>query len=583
MITINELIFQGAFDVSKPMKLALTEGINEFSFPPGLHIDDVHALFVSLLYPQWLTAEQRSRVEMGHTVKLAISFEQEGRSFRILRRESDDSMRLQMKDAGKYRDVASGVQIEELLIKQLKFPPYAIFKALALWRYDENLPSDDPVFSLDQLDPSARDLISKYQLALDMERLEDETKAVEGRIGEIEKLLGESGKIEDNLEKARQKYEAIKIVGLEDEDIELLRYRDERLDEFARQIDRLELEEEDANHQIEQLLPERPWKKPVFGVGIAIVLLATLGSIAQMETMRPIALANVLGLTLVAYALLHYFTGLERASVHLVRLDSIKRRLGQVRDDQVSYQDRLNHLLNHTGANNEDELLERDMKTAKLSEIIAKLERQLERERTKPVYQESMRELDELEEDLVRLQAERDELPPSILGSYQLESDLKSLGIDPAAALAAQDGPKEQPYDKDVFTRLFEVARRTGQISGGELTSKTRKMWSKIAGHVLGKRFAEVNLVDPGALRIGTLTPEQIEMWQGTRTTEVKLLAAALALSMQVSMPSRYGQLQLLVIDEPIELFPGEFARKFNAVFKSAAKRTQILISELTY
>ncbi|MEM1348020.1 MAG: hypothetical protein AAGI01_05630, partial [Myxococcota bacterium] len=370
MITINELIFQVAFDVSKPVKLSLSEGINEFRFPRGMKLEDVHALFTSLLYPQWLTSGQRARVELGHGVKIAISFEQEGRSFRILRREDDASMRLQMRDSGTYRDVASGLKIEELLVKQLKFPPFAVFKALNLWRYNEQLPGDYPVLTFDQLDPSTRDLVSKYQLSLDMERLDDEIRSVEARMTDIEQVLGESGKIEDNLEKARQKLDDIQIVGLEEEDFELLRRRDERLDEFARQIERLQDEEADANAQVERVLPERPWKKPFLGAGIAIVVLATLVSFVQMETMRPIALANVVGLTLIAYALLHYFTGLERASVHLVRLDSIKRRLGQVRDEQVSYQDRLDHLLIHTGASNEDELLERDMKSTKLQEII---------------------------------------------------------------------------------------------------------------------------------------------------------------------------------------------------------------------
>jgi hypothetical protein len=583
---INEIVFQGAFDVRAPVKLAFDHGVQSLELPEQLTLDDAHSIFVALFYPDHLSDEARQRVELGRGIKMAASFSDDTNRYRVLRREGDDSLLLQMFDSGRFKDVAGGPKIGRVLTKNLGFPDYAVFRALNLWRYDEPLPSGGDAGEITRLDPSQRALVEKYKAALDVERNEDEVKSAEGRIEEARKKLGESVKLEEKLAAARAKLEQIDVTALSEDDLELLRQRDDRLETLALQLQRLSKEEEETSFRVDESLPDGPQKNPLFIAGVLIVLAATGTSIANMETMRAVACANVLGLAFVAWSVLRYYTDMERVGIHLVKLDSIKRRINQVRDEQISYKDRLNHLLVHAGAQNEAELIERDEKSTKLRAIIAKMEAALERERQRPDYLQAREELAEYELRLEELREIGDSLPPSMLTSYQLETDLKGLGIDPARALemleeSRADGAGDDEGDGlDDFGRLSEIASRAGQLAGGALHPPTLRMWAKICGHVLGSRFKGVDLVD-GQLRIDSLTDDQLAMWRRSRAQEADAVAAALALALLINMPSRYGRVSFLVTTDPAARLGSDYARKLREVLKSAAKKTQIVLLEV--
>ena len=583
---INEIVFQGAFDVRAPVKLAFDHGVQSLDLPEQLTIDDAHSIFVALFYPERLTDEARQRVEMGRGIKMAASFSDDSNRYRVLRREGDDSLLLQMFDSGRFKDVVGGTKIGKVLTKNLGFPDYSVFRALNLWRYDEPLPDGGAESGeLLRLDPGQRNLVEKYKAALDIEKNEDDVKSIEGRIEEARKKLGESVKLEEKLVAARAKLEQIDVTALSEDDLDLLRQRDDRLETLALQLQRLSKEEEETSFRVDESLPDGPQKNPLFIAGIIIVLAATGTSIANMETMRAVACANVLGLAFVAWSVLRYYTDMERVGIHLVKLDSIKRRINQVRDEQISYKDRLNHLLVHAGVENEAELIERDEKSTKLRAIIEKMEAALERERQRPDYLQARKELAEFELRLEELREIGDNLPPSMLTSYQLETDLKGLGVDPARALelleeSQDDGPGDSEGDGlDDFGRLSEIASRAGQLAGGTLHPPTQRMWAKICGHVLGSRFKEVDLVD-GQLRIASLTDDQLAMWRRSRAQEADAVAAALALSLLINMPSRYGRVSFLVTTDPASRLGSDYARKLREVLKSAAKKTQIVLLE---
>ncbi len=585
---INEIVFQGAFDVRAPVKLAFDHGVQSLELPEQLTLDDAHSIFVALFYPERLTDEARQRVEMGRGIKMAASFSDDSNRYRVLRREGDDSLLLQMFDSGRFKDVVGGTKIGKVLTKNLGFPDYSVFRALNLWRYDEPLPhgSGDDGGDMVRLDPSQRGLVQKYKAALDVEQNEDDIKSIEGRIEEAKKKLGESVKLEEKLVAARAKLEQIEVTALSEDDLDLLRQRDDRLETLALQLQRLSREEEETSFRVDEALPDGPQKNPFFIAGVIVVLAATGASIANMDTMRPIACANVLGLALVAWSVLRYYTDMERVGIHLVKLDSIKRRINQVRDEQISYKDKLNHLLVHAGVENEAELIERDEKSTKLRAIIEKMEAALDRERQRPDYLHARKELAEYELQLDGLREIGESLPPSMLTSYQLETDLKGLGIDPSRALElleeAQDDAGGSPEGDglDDFGRLSEIASRAGQLAGGALHPPTLRMWAKICGHVLGSRFKEVDLVD-GELRIASLTDEQLAMWRRSRAQEADAVAAALALALLINIPSRYGRVSFLVTTDPASRLGSDYARKLREVLKSAAKKTQIVLLEV--
>lgn len=576
---IKELIFQGIMGQRAPVRVEFRDGVVDTNFPQGVDMSSLMAIFTALFYPSHLSNEDRQRLEVGRDVKIAVSFEDTHNTYRILRRNNDESMRLQIREDGAFRDAVLGAKLEQLLIQKFHFPEYAFFCMLNFWKFDEPMPHGPEAFSMDALDERTRDIVFKYRLSLSAELLEDELKSLDGRIEEARQKLGEAVMIEDKLTQARAKYEQIAVAELSKEDVEVLRGRDERFEEFKHQLKRLEAEEEAEALKVEQVMPQRFWSNPSFLGGMLLTVVATVVSVVLMNTHRTVALANVIGLGMSAWVLLRYFNDLERANVYLVRLDSIKRRMVQIREKQAAFNERIDHILIHAGVDDEHALIERDTKSIKLHGIIEKLQERLEKERTKPIYHITRDELSSLTARQEEARAKRDELPDNLMTSYQLERDLRELGVDPElAANPPESSLDAQPFDRDAFTRLFEVARRGGLVVGGSLDEGVRKMWAKMCSHIFGKRFEAVELVQEGSLAIGNLTPDQIAMWSRTRAAEVHGIAGALALAIQVNLSAKTSALDAVILSDPLTKLSGDQAQKMLEVFQSAAKKSQLLI-----
>jgi hypothetical protein len=282
--------------------------------------------------------------------------------------------------------------------------------------------------------------------------------------------------------------------------------------------------------------------------------------------------------------MLRYYNDMELAAIQGVRLDSIKRRLNQVREEQVSFQERVHHILVHAGVQSEAELFERVEKSQQLAEIIVKMEAQLNKLRSNADYAKNSQERDTLEARLLELHAKRAEMPASALSAYQLEADMRSLGLDPVEFVADLEGGQasvrvDNDEDRDPLMRLLTIARRLGQAGlNYAIAPKTQKMWSKICAHVLGPRFEEVSVGQDGGLAIKGLTEAQREMWLKTRASEVQIVVAALAVALQVNEPERAEALRTVVVADPDESMSPEHATKFKDVFASAARRSQVVL-----
>lgn len=580
---LNEIVFQGIFGCHSPVRLSAREALARLRMPSSVELEEAHLLLVALFYPSQMSAEQRQLVEYGQEVKLAATFTVADRDWRMLRRDTDASMRLQLREGGQWADVTQGAEtIEPLLRDKLRFAPFEVFWALNLWRFDEPLPVPVEGLQLEALEPRIRDIVLRYRRALDIEALDDEIQRQEQRVEEARERLGEGARLEEKLEQARARYDEIAITELSEDDLTLLHERDERLEELSRQVDRLVEEEEVAREALDETLPDKPWRDQIFWAGLALALGALAVSVAMHETMRPIAAANVLGFGMTAWAMLRYYTDMERAGVHIVRLDSIKRRLNQVRDEQVAFQERVGHLLIHGGVEDEAELNERVDKSGRLAEIIERMEEQLGKLTSKPAYQAARRELEEVLEELDEIRARREDKGDNRTSSYQLENDLKALGIDPGEALEAlaweDEEPEPEPYDRDELTRLHEIARRVGLLRADRLDSRVIKMWSRICGHVLGERFSGISLDEAGELIVEGLTDEQLEMWARTRPREMQLVASGLALSLLINLPSRVGGLTTLFVPDPVPSLSSEQGDRLDDVLESASRKAQLLL-----
>ncbi len=218
--------------------------------PSSIEIEQIKLILTALFYPMRLTREEREQVDFGQEIKIAVVFDVADHVWRILRREDDASLRLQIKEPTGYRDVATGLDVPRLLQEKLRFAPYPVFSALNLWRLDQPLPQDTEQVSVQRLDEKTRAIVVKYRDALQIEALEDDIRATEELRETKRQRLGEGAKLEDNLERATAKLKEIDISALSKDDMQLLNERETRLNSFAQQIHRLEAEEEQCREEL---------------------------------------------------------------------------------------------------------------------------------------------------------------------------------------------------------------------------------------------------------------------------------------------------------------------------------------------
>lgn len=577
---LREIIYQHVFGADQPARLDAQAQVSHIDVPAGASAREVQDLILATLYPRHTPPATRMALAGAAHAKVAATFEHRQRSYRILRRADPESLRLQVKESSGWRDLAAGASaVDERLAQSLGRPDFEVFWALNLWRFEQS-PTDASVFDLDGLDPKLRDVVHKFRVARAVERVEDELKSVESRIADRSKALGQGIALEEKLAKAKARLTEIEVSELSEEHLELLRNKDHVMRDFELQLSRLEEEEARERREIDRYVPDAPSRTPLFWVGLAIAV-GAVGWAAMDAGMRAVALADVVGLGMVAAVVFRYFDGMERASLHQVRLESIKRRLNQVREEQAGTSEKINHVLIHAGVRDAKEMAERLDKSEQLSEMISQMDQRVQQLRRDASYVEAADEVEKLRKREAELRAARRELPEDTLSSFQLEADLVQLGIDPQTALAETSAPtSDTDASQGSLERLLAAAESTSQWDGVELFSKTRKMWGKISGHVLGEKFTDVGIAAGGALQIGELTAEQIVMWRKTRPSEYEVLMRALALAIQVGAAerSRRGAFESLVLQDPAAYLTAAQVKKLQEVFASAAQKTGVVI-----
>jgi hypothetical protein len=355
-----------------------------------------------------------------------------------------------------------------------------------------------------------------------------------------------------------------------------MRNKDEVIRDHEEQLDRLAADEDLEHQRLDDALPEQWWRSPIFWVGFVVGTAALVVSIAFPHDLRMVALLDIAGFLACAWVLINYFSDLERANVHQVRLESIKRRTNQVREDLISMQERIDHVLVHVGARDERELEERLGKSHKLGQIVEKLETEVDAMRQDPEYLAAVEEVSRLEEELRQKRAERKEMPTVMMSAYQLESDLEQMGFDPRHVLDPEKAAADetQPYE-----RILEAARMSGLFKDSVLDDRVLGMWRKICGHVLGERFGTSDIIG-GRLHVGDLNDEQIELWRRSRPSEYQILLKALAVATQVNVVSaaRRGRFGSVMVTSPeIDMTAGQ-AAKFREVLASASQKSDFVL-----
>ncbi len=583
---IRELIFQGVLGVERPSRLQPSGAPARLDLPAGISVEAIHDLVLACLYPSQLTEDQRARLGIGDSTKIAVVLESSHGTLRIIRRADAASVRLQRKGVKGYEDVVSGASsVQTFLQGKLNLPELKVFLPLHLWRFDSSRIPETSVGSQFGDDPRIPEIVEMYLTSLQVERMEDQLKELGHQVEDGQKALGRGADVEEKLTRARAKLEEIQIDEMTEEEMELVENKEERLDEYREQLYRLRDQESTEEGQVRNLLPESPVRVPLFWAGVAIAVGAIATSMVLHENHRAIALLAIPGFILCAFQLLQYFNKMGRASIHKVKLASIRRRINQVLQDEILFRERIDHMMLHAGVEDESELQQRIPMAAKLRRIIEKLEEKLDTVRADPEYRRARKELNTVEEELEDLRRQRQELPEYVMSSFQLESDLKAMNVNPVdvrkQAKKEQDaGQQESQIPESPFGWLKSVAEWTGQWNGNGLDSAARSMWSKICGHVLSERFDDVDLSGEGNLKVGALTSEQQELWERTRSSEVHAVQVALALALHVNAHRKSGgkSFTSVWIGEPGEVMTPDHAKRFESVFRSAAKKSQIVI-----
>lgn len=576
---IREIIFQGIFGCDSPVRLATAPGVDRMVLPRGLSAENVQSLLIAALFPQNTPNALVQEMREADDVKLAVIFEVRDQIYRVVRRDTPDSLRLQVQERTGFRPLASGQEsVAEQLRDSVGLPEFECFVALNLWRFDGDLlggPRAAP-----EAAQRGQVMVEKYRLALQAESLEDQIKVVEADLATQRAALGQGSQIEEKLEQARARLAELQLTGLSEEELSLLRDKDARLVEFDQLIYRLTTQQEEAQHDVAQNSPAKPWRVPLFWVGLLAGVGALVVSVAVGGALRPVAASNVLTFGIVAWMLLKYYTDMERAGVHQARLESIRRRVSQVRDEEASFREAISHMLIHARVEDEAQLFERVEKAQQLEEIVARMEERVAEVRRNPAHRQAKGRIDALQAQLAELRGAREALPAHIMSSYEAEEDLRTLGLDPRRVLLEEHARAEAPPAPTTpFGWLRLAAERTQQWQQGQLDPRVRKMWGKICGHVLSDAFKNVDLSPQGDLQIAEMTSDQLDMWRRTRASEVRIVGVALALALHVNAPQRDRQfMETVWLRDPRDEFGLKIADALDDVFSSAARKSHIVL-----
>jgi hypothetical protein len=580
---IEQLIFQGVDGRNSPARLAPSEDFSEVRLPEGVSVGDTHGLLYNLIYPRRRTEAHRDQIQGADGVKLAAILSQGGSTFRVVRQVDQSTLALQIKTDGTFETLATGPEdVDRLLEQRLGRPPAQAFHALNLWQTEPLGPAAGPEpIDLEALDRETRELAEEYFEAIEIQDVEGEIETLESEIESLRQDWGDSLDVARKLEEAQLKLEELEVADVSDDELELVRNRESRLTELEDKIDRLAKEKDRQRATVERLEPDRPYKNVWFWAGLTIAVAAVSAGVALRHSMRWIVMFDAVGFGMVTWVLLKYLTDLERANIHKVRLDSVRRRLSRVRQEAVDFREKVDHLIVHANVEDEHELLVRSKKARKLRKIVQKLEDRASDVRDDADFAEDRRRFEELKDVLERKKEQRESLPAYAGDPEYIAENLREAGVNPQRLLVDEE-ETQQPADSDVqkdsFVWLREVADELGLVEGGTLDERTLKLWRRLSGHVLGDAYGDVSVTGDGRIRFGGMTADQVEMWRRTRTREARAVAHALSLSMQLSLEGQKRRVETVWVEAPESLFGSELGTKFRTILQRAADRCHIAL-----
>lgn len=578
---LRKLMCKGVFGETSPVRVDFGSGVTRPELPGPVPVDGVRHVIVALLFPERCSDADRAPLREAADPRVALLFEARDRTFRLVRGAADSSVQLHVEKQGDFRGVSKGASdVSEILESRLAQPGIGAFRALNLWQFraaarDRN---EGAEVDLESIGPEAEKMLVQYEQTLEIEEVEEHLDEVRGSIERLRDQFGKGLEVERKLEEARRRREEVRAPELTAEEVEILDRRDERVSEYRDTLDSLEENERDERRQVQSLEPDPPWQDRKAWFWGAIGIAAVAVSIAEAQSMRWVALVGIFGFGVAAWTFLRYLDHLEEANIHKVRIESLRRRSTEVREEMTEFRERVDHLLVHEDADSPEELLDRRQRADRLDEQIEKLEERVDQLSENEDFQEAKQRLASLESDRERLEERRGELPEYGADLFQLENKLHASGVDPEAALRARRGDEKGAETDSPFELLRDLAIELGWWERGELDRSTRKVWRQMADHALDGAFDTVRLRTDGTLDLGDgARSSDAEDWLDDSPVQGRVLAGTLALALQVRDPSRDRCVEPLLLAAPQSEFPPDLSRRLLEVFRGFDDRAHIV------
>lgn len=579
---LEQLIFQGVLGQRSATRLKFADAVHRVSLPGGVTCDQARALLMNLLYPADCSDNERGVVERGSEPKLALVFQSGSQTFRLIRKGSPDSIRIQGRRDDQWKTAASGApKVSEYLASRLGRPPIRAFRAINLWDFDGAArETPDTQFDPEQIGPEAVEMVDEYKQAIEIDELEGKLEKLERDISAIRDKYGNALDVEQRLDQAHEQLDEIELAAVDDKDLELLADKRERLEEYERKLEQLDVDEHEEREQVEHLQPEPPWQHDELWIGVAVGLTAVLVSFVYSEMFRWVIVLDTVGFGMVAWILLRYLTDREQVNIHKMRIESIKRRSAEVRREMVEFQEKIDHVLVHADAESEEELINRQQKRERLEKLVDDLEEKAAKLEGNEQFQEASDRLQELEERHQTLTERREQLPEYAPDLFRIENELQALGVDPNAVARAQKGVGEgDPEETSAFEVLSDIADLYGYRSGGELDDKPKKLWHKMVTHVLGGEFRTVDLDRNGQLVAEDFSEaDDFDAWLTRHPDEARVIAGTLALALHLRAANRDERVETVWVEEPRDRFPATLAEGLTDVIGGASKRAHFAL-----
>lgn len=574
---LRELVFQGVLGRSEPVHLRAESAVTSIELAVGVSIEATRELLAALLYPDQSESGASQIASEGEEPQLMVTFEHGGRVHRVVRGAERTSTRLQRRAGSGFEDVASGPDaVGETLAEHFDRPARSQCFALNFWDFEGARRSvGGGTVDLDDLEPRVREVAEQYRATLRIDEIESELKGVERELNQLESEYGDGLKVDEKLEKAREKKASLEGPELEDEQIQTLQNRDDRLDEYREQLDQLTHDQQEAKQKAARLEPEAPWKDSAFLGALGVGIVALGASLYDPSRLGMLALVDIVAFGVVAWSVLEYLTAREKSQVHQARLETIRRRRSDVREEMVAFQERVEHLLVMADVDEVDEILDRRQRLEKAERIVERLEEKADEVRSDSDFDEARQRREALRERQKQLRAEREELPDYARDLFQLENELQGLGVDPDL-VARDDGEGE---DWTPIRTLVEVARQLELFDEG-LAEQVQTSWRKIVRHVLPDLDGAVGVSSDGRLQFEG-TDLGAEAWAEAHENRYRVVADMLAVALQMSASSRGSGIETVWIADPRREWPGEVGDRIAEVLRQAADPSEfVLVTE---